>query len=163
VAILPFIKQKDLYDQFHLHEPWDSPHNIKLLPLMPKVFRPPQGVCTPEPHATFLQVFTGPGTPFDSEKPAQLPRSFPAGTGSAFLIVEAAEAVPWTKPADIRYDPAGPLPKLGALTPGHFLAVLADASQARFLRAGLSDETLRAAIAPGSGKRVGADWQSARR
>ena len=31
VAILPFIEQQALYEQFHLDEPWDSDHNIKLL------------------------------------------------------------------------------------------------------------------------------------
>ena len=30
VAILPFIEEMNLYDQFRLDEPWDSEHNIKL-------------------------------------------------------------------------------------------------------------------------------------
>ncbi len=30
VAILPFIEQKALFDKFHLDEPWDSEHNLKL-------------------------------------------------------------------------------------------------------------------------------------
>jgi hypothetical protein len=163
VAILPFIEQESLYKRFHLNEPWDSPHNLQLLPLMPKVFAPPEGVRTPKPHSTFLKVFTGPGTPFDGQKPARIPASFPGGTSNAFLIVEAADPVEWTRPDDIAYDPNGPLPRLGGMAPGSFLAVLGDASVVRFERFRLSDETLRAAIAPGSGKRVGPDWQTARR
>src|SRR5262245_49932104 len=41
VLILPFIEQHQLYSQFHLDEPWDSPHNIELLPLMPISYRAP--------------------------------------------------------------------------------------------------------------------------
>ena len=39
--ILPFLDQKALYDQFHLDEPWDSPHNRTLISKMPAVFRCP--------------------------------------------------------------------------------------------------------------------------
>ena len=42
VAILPFIEQAALYEQFHLDEPWDSPHNLKLLNGMPPVYRHPR-------------------------------------------------------------------------------------------------------------------------
>ena len=35
VAILPGLEQGNLYKQFRLDEPWDSPHNLTLLPLMP--------------------------------------------------------------------------------------------------------------------------------
>lgn len=42
VRILPYLEQKWLFDQFHHDEPWDSPHNIKLLPLMPKVYLDPR-------------------------------------------------------------------------------------------------------------------------
>lgn len=31
----------DLYNQFHLHEAWDSPHNLSLLPLMPQMYSCP--------------------------------------------------------------------------------------------------------------------------
>ena len=29
VAVLPYVEQDDLYKQFKLDEPWDSPHNIR--------------------------------------------------------------------------------------------------------------------------------------
>ena len=31
VQILPYIEEQQLYQDFHLDEPWDSEHNIKLL------------------------------------------------------------------------------------------------------------------------------------
>ena len=39
VHILPFVAQQELYSKFHLDEPWDSPHNIKLVAQMPEVYR----------------------------------------------------------------------------------------------------------------------------
>ena len=39
VAILPFIGEQNLYNRFRLDQPWDSPHNIALLPLMPALGR----------------------------------------------------------------------------------------------------------------------------
>ena len=31
VKILPYIEEKKLYEDFHLDEPWNSPHNLTLL------------------------------------------------------------------------------------------------------------------------------------
>jgi RNA polymerase sigma factor (sigma-70 family) len=56
VDLLPFLEEQALYSQFHRDEPWDSPHNKKLLAKMPKVFAPP-GVETRRPYSTFYQVF----------------------------------------------------------------------------------------------------------
>jgi len=41
VQILRELDYVDLYNQFHLNEPWDSPHNIKLIKKMPPVFASP--------------------------------------------------------------------------------------------------------------------------
>jgi len=41
VAVLPYIDQIDLYNQFHLDEAWDSPHNKSLIGKMPSLFADP--------------------------------------------------------------------------------------------------------------------------
>ena len=43
VQILPFLgrSEQQLYDQFHLDEPWDSEHNLKLVEQMPEIFEDP--------------------------------------------------------------------------------------------------------------------------
>ena len=41
VALLPFLEEAALYEEFHLDEPWDSEHNITLLERMPAVYRHP--------------------------------------------------------------------------------------------------------------------------
>jgi RNA polymerase sigma factor (sigma-70 family) len=62
VAILPFLEEDSLYKQFKLDEPWDSEHNLKLLPQMPNVYR--VGFEPKEATHTYYQGFAGPGTPF---------------------------------------------------------------------------------------------------
>ena len=39
VELLPFMDEDNLYKQLHRDEPWDSPHNMKLLAKMPDVYR----------------------------------------------------------------------------------------------------------------------------
>jgi hypothetical protein len=102
-----------LYEQFKLDEPWDSAQNKKLLAKMPKVFRSP-GMEPKEPHSTFYQVFTGKGSVFEGKKPPSIADiSNGNGTAGTLLIVEADEAVPWTKPVDLPFAADKPLPPLG--------------------------------------------------
>ena len=44
VLILPYLEQEALYKEFHLDEPWDSPHNRTLIARMPAVYRCPMEV-----------------------------------------------------------------------------------------------------------------------
>jgi len=71
------------------------------------------------------------------------------------LIVEAAEAVPWTKPVDLPFEPGRPLPKLGAPDRDEFLAVLADGS-VRFLPRRIEQALLRALITRNGGEHI--EW-----
>ena len=72
VAILPYIEQENLYRQFHLNEPWDSPHNLQLLPLMPKIYALP-GDTTAQKGYTYYRVFVGNGAAFDEPRPGGAP------------------------------------------------------------------------------------------
>jgi hypothetical protein len=158
VAILPYLgeKEKELYQQFKLDEPWDSVHNKKLLAKMPAVFAPVRN--TPkEKGFTYYQVFTGKGTAFEGKKGLRLPADFPDGTSNTILIIEAKDAVPWTKPADLPYDSKKPLPPLGGLFRDGFHAALADGS-VRFVRRTISARTLRDAITRDDGNVLGPDW-----
>jgi len=132
VLLLPYLEQQDLFKQFKLDEPWDGTHNRKLLEKMPNVYAPVRGKHGP--FSTFYQAFDGPGAAFQSDtrqglrpftaegveatvfeagRVTRIPGSFPGGTSRTLLLAEAGEAVPWTKPADLPYDPGKPLPALG--------------------------------------------------
>ncbi|HUY35723.1 MAG TPA: DUF1559 domain-containing protein [Pirellulales bacterium] len=142
VAILPFIEGKPLYDQYKFDEPWDSEHNKKLIGQMPSTFRDPND----DPTSTFSSYFmlTGETTIGGSKDGAKF-AEITDGTSNTILAVEAKRDIPWTKPEDIAYDPAMPLPKFGARYPGGFLTLLADGS-VRFLSDTIDEMTLRALI-----------------
>ncbi|MCH7988260.1 MAG: DUF1559 domain-containing protein, partial [Planctomycetes bacterium] len=65
VALLPFLGEQELYKQYNLNEPWDSPNNKKVLAKMPNVFRDPHMDANSTSSAYF--VLTGDVTVFDDE------------------------------------------------------------------------------------------------
>jgi RNA polymerase sigma factor (sigma-70 family) len=151
VAILPFIDQESLYKEFRLDEPWDSEHNRKLLPRMPKLYAP-VNVESRQPHTTYYQVFTGKTTVFEDPEGCKF-ADITDGLSNTLLIVEAADAVPWTKPEDLPYDSNGPLPKLGGEFSEGFNAAFCDGS-VRFLSKTVPEKTLRALMTRNGGERV---------
>ena len=157
VLILPFIEQDTLYKKFRLDEPWDSPHNLALLPEMPKMYGRYDGRSTREPYTTFYQVFVGEGAAFDGPRGMKLSEDFPDGTSNTILMVEAGEAVPWTKPEDLPYARDEPLPSLGGLFVNTIRTALADGS-VHFFKRETSEETIRAAITRNGGDSLGPDW-----
>jgi len=155
VALLPYFEQFPLYKEFKLDEPWDSPHNIRLLSHMPAEYASPRGE-TP-PHHTHYLVFTGPKTPFNGPFGPNIHVTFRDGTPNTFLVAEADDAVPWTKPADLEVAPERPLPRLGGLFGNRFNALFADGS-VRFLDLRrVNEPTLRLLIDPNDGQPIPAD------
>jgi hypothetical protein len=152
VALLPFLGEKNLYKQFRLDEPWDGPHNKKLLAKMPQVYAPP-GVRTRQPHTSFYQVFVGGGAIFEKHQVARMPASIPDGTSNTILIAEAGTAVPWTKPEDMHYAPDEPLPELGGMYPKIFNVVFANGAAAALSKQADPDQ-LRGAITCAGGEVV---------
>jgi hypothetical protein len=149
VALLPYLGEQELYKQFKLDEPWDSAHNKKFLDKMPKVFAP---LGKGKEGHTRYQVFTGAGTIFEGNQGIEL-GDIRDGTANTILIVEAAEEVPWTKPADLPIEEGKKLPKLGGLFEGGFHAAMADGS-VHFLRGDINPRLLRFLILRNDGKKV---------
>ncbi|QDU93474.1 DUF1559 domain-containing protein [Lignipirellula cremea] len=126
VAMLPYLEENALYEQFHLDEPWDSEHNIKLLDQMPETYRNPNLELTTKTN--YLAV-TGAGAVFEGTKGRSI-QEITDGTSTTILVVEANadQAVEWTKPADYTIDPENSMQNLGDLRDGGFLAAFADGS-----------------------------------
>jgi hypothetical protein len=163
VLLLPYIEQGSLYQQFHLDEPWDGPHNMKLAEKTPKCYEPALG-GEDAPGLTRYQVFVGMGTAF--ERDGLTWEDFPDGLAATILVAEAGQSVPWSKPADLAYDPGQPLPLLGSVftKPAHFLcyeirrepgfnACFADATS-RFISSRTDERTIRGLITRNGGEKV---------
>ena len=157
VLVLPYIDQDELFKEFHLDEPWDSPHNVALLPRMPGAYAPPSGKAWKvPPHHTVCKVFVGRGAAFEGREGLNLHADFPDGTSNTFLVVEAGAPVPWTKPEDLPFDPDGPLPDLHGLFHDMFRAGMADGS-VRHVTVDTDETTLRGAITRHGGEIL--NWQ----
>lgn len=160
VKLLPFLEQSSLYHEFNLDEPWDSPHNKKLLTKMPKVYAhrlDPKGAAE---GLTYYQVFVGEpnsaaGHPIfikDGKRLVSLAQITASdGAANTILLVEAGKGVPWTAPEDIPFSHTAPLPKLG-LAGGQFQAVFAHGEVVSFNQNGMDEKSFRFAITHDDGQ-----------
>jgi hypothetical protein len=152
VQILPFMEEEQLYRQFKLDEPWDSEHNKKLLPLIPRNYMHPV-MKTDVVGGTFHQSFVG--KPDHKLHPRLIEgkitkmtiQGFANGLpGNTITVAEAATAVPWTKPEDIAFDPDGPRPAVAKCWPkDSFLAMFGDGS-VKLMAGDTKDEELKRMI-----------------
>jgi tetratricopeptide (TPR) repeat protein len=131
VQLLPFLEESELYDQFHLDQPWDSEHNLTLVDRMPAVFSTP-GLHLP-PGQTNLVTLEGEGTAMEGDQKLS-PAKFTDGLSNTLLVVEADadQAVIWTKPADLPFDFGNPTRGLGAARQNGFNGLLSDGSVSFF-------------------------------
>ncbi|MGD9126034.1 MAG: DUF1559 domain-containing protein [Planctomycetia bacterium] len=127
VYILPYIEQVNLYEQFHLDEPWDSPHNKKLIPMMPDCLRSPMSKAGPG-KTTYLTIRTDKSI-FPGKEKVSI-RNITDGTSHTIAVVEANDenAVIWTKPDDYVPDEKNPTKGLEGVYKNIFLAAFADGS-----------------------------------
>ncbi len=103
IAILPYMgkNEKDLYAQFKLDEPWDSPNNKPLIARMPMIFADPRG--TYDPTRTTIQLFNSPGTPFAN--PTLKMTDLPGPQGTVMLLaVMPDHSTEWTRPDNLSLD-----------------------------------------------------------
>jgi prepilin-type processing-associated H-X9-DG protein len=158
VAILPYLGPEgvDLYRQFHLDEPWNSPHNQPLVYAMPAVF-----ACPDEPSArsgkTNYQVVVGPSTIFTGRRKGVHPQNVTDGTSMTILVTEAAVTVPWSAPQDIPFDPNLALLGVGSRHPGGYNIAMADGST-RFLNSSLNLSVLGALLSRNGGELIRVPW-----
>jgi hypothetical protein len=162
VAILPFIEQNELYQQYNFDEPWDGPNNRKLIDKMPATYSYP-GPSGGELSGTNASYFVLAGEAAVLGAPA----SGKAGAGPTFaditdgmsntiMVIEAKRNIPWTKPEDIPFDPNGPLPELGGFDPRVFNAAFADGS-VRTISNMINPRVLKALITRAGGEVVTID------
>ena len=127
VLLLPYLEEKQLYDQYKFDESWDGPNNTKLLERMPSVYRDPVHGES-EDYFTHYAVASGPGTAFPSEgkhfngtakdlfdqlketSGTKARRDIVDGTSNTILVgsISPDRRVPWMKPEDVTFSDTFP-------------------------------------------------------
>ena len=99
----------------------------------------------------------GNGAGFDWVQGGRYPASITDGTSQTLMCVTAAEAVPWTKPDELEFDPKKDMRKLlGAVVRGKIQVAMFDGSS-RTLKKMPSQETLNALITRAGGEAIDFD------
>ena len=160
VAILPYIEQDNVYKQFKMDEPWDSPNNKRWSQLRIKAFMSPdEGSWAAKEDAgwglTNYRAVSGPGAAFEPGKKLKF-ADFTDGLSNTIMVVETDKAVPWAKPDDYPFDPKKPLPKIITAPNGKptFNTLLGDGS-VRALKTNLAEKTLKALFTRNGGEVIG--------
>jgi type II secretory pathway pseudopilin PulG len=128
VHILPYLEQQALYQEFHLDEPWDSEHNKKLIPLMPKLYLDPSSRMSTADGKTHYLGVRGEGRAFTDAQEGRKLASITDGTSNSIAVVQTgdAAAVIWTKPDDWQPEENNLMKPFDRLHPTGFLAAYCD-------------------------------------
>jgi hypothetical protein len=147
------LEHGNLYRQFHLDEPWDSPHNLALAEYMPDVYRDSDDPVNST--TTRIMMMTGPDTPFTNRRRGPNMRQFRDGTSKTILAVQAGEgsAVTWTQPDDLPFDRNQPMAGLQDVDPRVGLLVVTADGAVKPLT-GVDDDSFRAMVTPDGGELV---------
>lgn len=153
VHVLPYLGENELYKQFKLDEPWDSPNNKPLIDKMPVIFHS-NASKNGRPGMTNFVVLTGENTLFPGDRAISF-KEITDGTSNTLMIVEAddAAAVIWTKPEDLEFDVENPKKHLGNLHPnGIFITTVGDGSVLQISAKTTSEEKMRNWLLRNDGK-----------
>ncbi len=122
VALLPYLMEERLYQQFRLNEPWDSEHNRKLIDQMPACLSRP-GVQTQSGNSPFERVF-GNGE-FESMTTKRNWQGLNTeASATVFLTeVDTKHSRPWTQPGGLDLSNRDSLNRLPDSNPGGVVIV----------------------------------------
>jgi Protein of unknown function (DUF1559) len=160
VAVLPYLDAKPLYDQFHLDEPWDSPHNKALISKMPRSYACPTSspALAASGKTTYLTP-RGKATMFPGGEGVKI-QDVTDGTSMTLMVLDVPDdrAVIWTKPDDWETGDAPSKDVLSGKHPTGNPAAFGDGSVRSFSNAKkFTDATFRALLTRNGGEVIDRD------
>ena len=103
VAILPYIEQDAIYNQYDFSKPWDSPANLPIAEQAIDGFECP---CDFQSPKTPYKLVTGKGTAFDGISPPTLAKITDGLHNTIIIIEDHSDFVYWSQPEDIDIEKA---------------------------------------------------------
>jgi hypothetical protein len=158
VLLLPYLEEQNLYNQFRLDEPWDSPTNRPLAEAMPNLFKCPSNPTLP-PGMTAYEVVAGPNTIFPDGEGGRSAIRFADitdGTSNTILVGEAGRPVRWTEPDDIPIDTTEQNFGFSSLHRGGWNILMGDGA-VRFLKNSIAPAVLKALLSRNGGEVISSD------
>lgn len=154
VHILPFVEQGDLYNEFHLDEPWDSEHNRTLISKMPEIYVPLNSKLSRTDGKSNVRAPAGDDAMFPNLEGVKF-NAVRDGLSNTIMLAEVPDeqAVIWTKPD--RFEPDFEMPEkfLGGHFDQSFLAALGDGS-VRFFSLQIDGDVLAALFTMDGGETI---------
>ena len=100
VLILPYLEEsRGIYAKYRLDQPWDSPHNRKLIAQIPYVYQCPTHFGSEHGNCNYAAIL-GPDTAWREGQGIKLSEIMP-NTSTTLWICETLHGFPWTKPEDV--------------------------------------------------------------
>lgn len=135
VLLLPFMEQKQLYDQIAHDEPWDSPANRQFHDRVMHLYTCPSS--SGDPTETNYVVVVGDQTLFPPDGQTRTLGDVSDGTSNTIMIMEVTHSgVNWMEPTDLSFDQMRFMPNSG---PGD-----ASSEHPGMVNAGFADGSVRA-------------------
>ena len=145
VAVLPFMEQVDMFEQFEPSEAWDSKTNQAAAEQMPEFFGAGR-----EGHTQVCFVVP--------PKKIQRFSEITDGMSNTIMVVRAPTEIPWSKPQDLTVDEVVKIVQ-GLPEGGSLLVGLYDGSVRR-IKKSVNPESLRNMLDPADGNPIDlSDWE----
>lgn len=103
VLILPYLEQQELYDQYDFNEPWDGPHNRKLLEQRPSIYAFHDSESQMGAATNYVAV-VGDETVWPRHKASRLDQISDGADRTLMVVENHGARIPWTQPRDLDFN-----------------------------------------------------------